>query len=167
MPALFGHLPRHAYIVRTWKRQVHEIEGRAKIHNKFRFPFFKEMMLFAASKFLNSLRAEQVILDPFTAGVPCCVRTVFSVSAVGVCGVFREATRTREVVQAAAAADQTHVGRFMTRSALLLPENDNTIVPRATFAGRGTGARGEACGRERRSVRRGGGCFGRRCSRAK
>ncbi|CAM9872565.1 unnamed protein product [Scytosiphon promiscuus] len=42
--------------------QVHEIEVRAKIHSKFRFPYFKEMMLFAASKFLNALRAEQVML---------------------------------------------------------------------------------------------------------
>lgn len=40
--------------------QIHAIEVRAKTAAKFRFPFFKEMMLFAASKFLNTLQAMQV-----------------------------------------------------------------------------------------------------------
>ncbi len=40
--------------------QIHAIEVRAKTAAKFRFPYFKEMMLFAASKFLNTLRVEQV-----------------------------------------------------------------------------------------------------------
>ncbi|CAN0288117.1 unnamed protein product, partial [Ectocarpus fasciculatus] len=35
--------------------QVHGIETRAKIHSKFRFPYLKEMMFFAASNFLNTL----------------------------------------------------------------------------------------------------------------
>lgn len=45
--------------------QIHEIEVRAKIHSKFRFPYFKEMMFFAASRFLTALRSQQVCAWPF------------------------------------------------------------------------------------------------------
>ncbi|CAM9537205.1 unnamed protein product, partial [Hapterophycus canaliculatus] len=77
--------------------QVHEIEGRAKIHNKFRFPFFKEMMLFAASKFLSALRTEQGRFQswdqrasrfaralPDALHLPCPLSLVPATSALGV-----------------------------------------------------------------------------------
>ncbi|CAN0334981.1 unnamed protein product [Pylaiella littoralis] len=39
--------------------QIHDIEVRAKTAAKFRFPYFKEMMLFTASAFLRTLRTQQ------------------------------------------------------------------------------------------------------------
>lgn len=52
---------------------------RAKTAAKFRFPFFKEMMLFAASKYLKALRAQQVTaLEMQTA-------TQLACSLVGLC----------------------------------------------------------------------------------
>ena len=41
------------------RAQIHSIEGRAKIPNKFRFPYLKEMMFFAASRYLRILREQQ------------------------------------------------------------------------------------------------------------
>eukprot|EP00903_Cladosiphon_okamuranus_P015677 g14475.t1 len=55
---VFGGNFLHSLNIRM-QLQIHAIEVRAKTAAKFRFPYFKEMMLFAASKYLQALRAEQ------------------------------------------------------------------------------------------------------------
>lgn len=50
----------NAGLTNATRAQIHSIEVRVKIHNKFRFPYLKEMMFFAASRYLRILQEQQV-----------------------------------------------------------------------------------------------------------